>query len=145
MQPVGRMTSAEAGGNPPSAMAEYTALFRPTPLQPPRLLGGSLLAMTAIVGVIANPGRPALSGRSGGSNRGVTLALFRVDALVNPGRPFVMPQIRLHPSRPRIARAGSAPGITLRDPGMLELVEGEVFGLALDNDKPASAEASGHR
>src|SRR5271166_4164798 len=71
--------------------------------------------------------------------------LFRVDALVNPGRPFVMPQIRLHPSRPRVARAGSAPGIALRDPGMLELVHGQVFGLALDDDEPASAEASGHR
>ena len=28
---------------------------------------------------------------------------------------------------------------------MLELVYGEVFGLALDNDEPARADASGHR
>ena len=41
------------------------------------------------------------------------VSLFRVDALVNPGRPFVMAQVRLHPSGPRIARAGSAPGIAL--------------------------------
>ena len=60
--------------------------------------------------------------------------LFRVDALVHPGRPLVMPQLRLHPPRPRIAAAGSRPGLALRDPAMLELVQGQVFGLAFDSN-----------
>src|SRR5262249_22915968 len=76
---------------------------------------------------------------------GVRRLLLWVDALVDPGRPLVMAQLRLHSSRPRVAAAGANPGLALRDPGMLELVQRQVFGLALDSDEPARAEASRHR
>src|ERR1700732_4754421 len=63
--------------------------------------------------------------------------LFRVDALVNSGRPLVVSQIRLHPPRPRVARSCPIPGLALRNPGMFELVDGQIFRLAFDGDKPA--------
>src|ERR1700730_9435740 len=39
--------------------------------------------------------------------------LFRVDALVNTGRPLVVSQIRLHPPRPRVARSCPNTGLAL--------------------------------
>src|ERR1700737_3951096 len=71
--------------------------------------------------------------------------LFRVDALVNSGRPLVVSQIRLHPPRPRIACSCPIPGLALRNPGMFELVDGQIFRLAFDGDKPAGAEAARDR
>src|SRR5947209_8167236 len=71
--------------------------------------------------------------------------LFRGHALIDAGQAFVMPQMRVHPSRPRIADAGAVPSIALGYLGVLELVHGQVFWLPFHRDKPSGAETARHR
>ena len=52
--------------------------------------------------------------------------------------------MRVHPPRPWVADAGAAPGVALRYPGVLEFIDGQVFRLALDRDKPSGAETARH-
>src|SRR6266566_5506517 len=69
--------------------------------------------------------------------------LFRVEAAIDAGRTDVVPHEGADAVAPRIAVAGPRPFRGLRHAGMLELVERQVFRLAVDRDVAARAEAAG--
>ena len=60
--------------------------------------------------------------------------LFREDAPVDPRRAEIVAQVGRHPPGPRIARARLQPRLALRHLGVLELVQRQVFRLALDGE-----------
>src|SRR5216683_6118331 len=70
--------------------------------------------------------------------------LFREDPPVDARRPDIVAQVRRHPPGPRITRPRLAPGLALRNLGMLELVQRQVLRLTFDNDEATSAKNPRH-
>src|SRR6476660_7892614 len=74
----------------------------------------------------------------------LSAALFRENAAVDAGEADIVAQVGRHPPGPRVARPRLAPGLALRNLGMLELVQRQVFRLAFDGDKATSPQNPRH-
>src|SRR5439155_24550429 len=67
---------------------------------------------------------------------------LRIRAAIDAGRPDMMPHKSAHTLAPRIAVARLIPFGVLRDAGMLELVQRQVFRLTIDRHIAAGSETA---
>src|SRR6266852_1383892 len=109
----------------------------------------AMRASSASTTVTGDSRRAAISAarRWAGRKLGSVLAacifiLLRIEAAVDPRRADIVSHEGADALAPRVAVAGPLPGRALGDAGVLELVERQIFRLAIDRDEAAGTEAA---
>src|SRR5437016_4959363 len=113
----------------------------------------AMRASSASTTVTGDSRRAAISAARRGAGRklgsvvatGMALPLLRIEPPVDPGRADIVAHEGADAVAPGVAVAGPRPGLAFRDVRVLELVEGQIFRLAVDGDKAARAKTARHR